>query len=949
MIFQFPALLASLVALPAIWWLLRARSPAPRTQIFPPVRLLSQLTPKHDDAATPPFWLLLLRILAAALLIVGFSGPILPGKPVPLGGSGTLLVVVDNDMMAAADWSERTTAIHAVLDAAARTNRQIILFPTAIEDRENMPPLRAISSADASRALDALRPLAWMADRHQARNGLDAIRAQGLSVGTILYFSDGVATPGKNGAATDRAFAAALQALGSVQEIRFADSSAFVLNPAPVTESPDHQTSDASGVMAKLTTIPSDAPRRIHVRAHSQDGGTLAVTDVSIPAGASSVPVSVTLPTVMRNRVDMLTIDGHPSAASTLLLDEGDRLRPVGLIATGSGDTPLVGTLFYLKRALGPTSDLHTGSVNTLLSEPLSVLIAPDGTLADPQTRAKVNEWVRQGGTLIRFAGRTLASSEDSASEAETDDDEKPKVADPAETLLPVPLMPTARQLGGAMSWGKPQSFAEFPENSPFHGLSIPKDVTVSRQVLAQPSADLTAHSWARLADGTPLVTHTALGKGEIVLFHVTPTADWSNLPLSGVFVSMLSRLIDHASGVDIPSDTVILPPVLTLDGEGTLGQPSSLARGLASSMFGSTPPSPEHPPGLYGSKAARRALNVGDTIQSLEPLSPTGAVTNPAGHRPDRRFGPDLLALGLLLLAADVIATIWLRGFSLFSSRRIGKNRAQRSMFLVMIAALSLNAAQAQDTAPTPQQTDVPGAALETRLAYVVTGTSEVDAVSREGLQGLSDYVNSRTSAVLGHPDGVRPGKDDLAYYPLLYWPITPEAKSDPAMTSALTTFMAHGGMIIIDTQGVDTTTSNSNDTAVAGDSPGSAAALKRVTEGLPIPPLTRLNDHHVLSHTFYLLHDFPGRYAGQTVWVAREGEAENDDVSPVIIGSADWAHAWAVDQNGDTRFAVLPGGDEQRRTAYRFGVNAVVYALTGNYKADQVHVPAILKRLGQ
>jgi hypothetical protein len=234
------------------------------------------------------------------------------------------------------------------------------------------------------------------------------------------------------------------------------------------------------------------------------------------------------------------------------------------------------------------------------------------------------------------------------------------------------------------------------------------------------------------------------------------------------------------------------------------------------------------------------------------------------------------------------------------------------------------------------------------------VTGDEEVDAVSREGLQGLSDYVNTRTSAVLGHPDGVRPGVDDLSYYPLLYWPITPDAKADSAVTSALIAFMAHGGMIVIDTQGVDTSARGTTDGGggaefPAGDAPGSAAALRRVTAGLPVPPLTRLNDRHVLSHTFYLLHDFPGRYAGQPVWVAREGEAENDDVSPVIVGSADWAHAWAVDRNGDTRFAVLPGGDEQRRLAYRFGVNAVIYALTGNYKADQVHVPAILKRLGQ
>jgi len=103
------------------------------------------------------------------------------------------------------------------------------------------------------------------------------------------------------------------------------------------------------------------------------------------------------------------------------------------------------------------------------------------------------------------------------------------------------------------------------------------------------------------------------------------------------------------------------------------------------------------------------------------------------------------------------------------------------------------------------------------------------------------------------------------------------------------------------------------------------------------------------VLSRTFYLLHDFPGRYDGMPVWVAQEGDSTNDGVSPVIIGSNDWAHAWAVDDGGNTPYAPVPDGAEQRVVAYRFGVNAVIYALTGNYKADQVHVPALLKRLGE
>ncbi|MDE2582484.1 MAG: DUF4159 domain-containing protein, partial [Rhodospirillales bacterium] len=128
----------------------------------------------------------------------------------------------------------------------------------------------------------------------------------------------------------------------------------------------------------------------------------------------------------------------------------------------------------------------------------------------------------------------------------------------------------------------------------------------------------------------------------------------------------------------------------------------------------------------------------------------------------------------------------------------------------------------------------------------------------------------------------------------------------------------------------------------------PGAAAALRRAARGLLIPPLTPLSIHHVLARTFFLLRTYPGRYAGP-VWVSRTAERGNDDVSPVVIGANDWAAAWAVDRDGQTPYAAVPGGEEQRVLAYRFGVNLVMYALTGNYKGDQLQLKAIMARLGQ
>jgi hypothetical protein len=135
----------------------------------------------------------------------------------------------------------------------------------------------------------------------------------------------------------------------------------------------------------------------------------------------------------------------------------------------------------------------------------------------------------------------------------------------------------------------------------------------------------------------------------------------------------------------------------------------------------------------------------------------------------------------------------------------------------------------------------------------------------------------------------------------------------------------------------------------------------LQRIAMKLDIPPLEPVPHDHVLTRTFYLLQDFPGRWANAPVWVEASPEAEavegmpfrnlNDGVTPVVIGGNDWASAWAVQDSGAPMFPVGRGiaGERQREMALRFGVNLIMYVMTGNYKSDQVHVPALLDRLGQ
>src|SRR5437763_7552257 len=117
--FGAPWILAALVVLPAIWWLLRVTPPLPRRVVFPPLRLLLGLERKEETPAHTPLWLLLLRLIAAACMIVALADPII-GTPPAIAGSGPIVLFIDNGWTAAANWDGRQALIADVLRTAQR-------------------------------------------------------------------------------------------------------------------------------------------------------------------------------------------------------------------------------------------------------------------------------------------------------------------------------------------------------------------------------------------------------------------------------------------------------------------------------------------------------------------------------------------------------------------------------------------------------------------------------------------------------------------------------------------------------------------------------------------------------------------------------------------------------------------------------------------------------------
>jgi hypothetical protein len=402
---------------------------------------------------------------------------------------------------------------------------------------------------------------------------------------------------------------------------------------------------------------------------------------------------------------------------------------------------------------------------------------------------------------------------------------------------------------------------------------------------------------------------------------------------------------------------TPTVAPSRLLDGYGVFTAPGAVARPIPIDYGGRGVF--DHPPGFYGPPEGLVAVN---TLAPRDRLAPLDLSTLTARIEPYRQGAPiDLRAAALVavlaLFAADALIVFALAGGWV----RLNWRRATTVLvFAAALAATAADRALAQAAAPKPPKPSPADdfaihATTQTRLAYVISGDKEIDNISRAGLEGLSLFLSQRTALEPGDPIAVDIAKDELAFFPMLYWPIAPDAKKPDAATLArIDAYMKQGGTILFDTR--DALTSFR---VRGGEVSPALARLREILSALDIPELEPVPADHVLTKSFYLLRDFPGRYGNGKLWVealpepSAETEARparaGDGVSPILITSNDFAGAWATGSDGQPLMPLTPGEPRQREFAFRVGVNIVMYVLTGNYKADQVHVPALLERLGQ
>ncbi len=923
--FAAPAVLLALGLLAALYFFLRVTPPRPRQEIFPPLSLLLGIKPGEAPPAKTPWPILLLRMLIGAAIVAAMAGPLWNAAKSAIQGPSALVLVIDDGWPAAPGWEKRMAFARQAVAEAARASRPVALAPTSGGGVDIAP----LDAAGAAEKLRALAPQPYQPERASVLPALQRFWRSDAKA-EVLWIADGLELGGAS------AFASALAAEAGSHAISLVTDKA---KPLAISNAENR----SEGLSVHV--LRAGASGLAHGVVKALDAKSRVIAEATYDFGAADgVDARFDIPVELRNDVASVALAEERSAGAVFLTDGRWRRRRVAIYSGDSADTaqPLLAPEYYLSRALSPFAELRQSrgaggdAIKTLLDEKPSVLILADAVAGQGENRDAEEKFLEAGGVLVRFAGTRLAAASDD--------------------LTPVKLRRGGRTLGGALSWDTPRRLAPFEKNSPFFGLAASSEVTVARQVLAEPEPGLADKTWARLADGTPLVTAARRDKGLLVLFHVTADTTWSNLPISGLFVDMLRRIVAQAGAApprgpgavdNAPGSAQTLAPFRTLNGFGVIGAPPITAMPATADFAG--PSDASHPPGLYGDADSAIAVNATSPDLSLR-LADYGALSVAAGGLeivPPLDLRPWLLGLALAGFLLDGLIQLLSNG-GLRRMRR-GAGIAAALALITLGAPVGFRASALAASSPSPA---AKAAALQSHLAYVLTGDARVDETSRAGLATLSRTLAQRTSASPGDPIGVDPAKDELSFYPLIYWPVVAsQPMPQPAAISRIAAFMHNGGTMVFDTR-------DALSERPGGPPTPEAQWLRRMLAGVDVPELEPVPRDHVVTKSFYLLEGFTGRTDSGQTWIeaAPPGDPQDravrpvrasDSVSPIIIVSNDLAAAWAADENGRPLYPLTPGGVRQREMALRGGVNLVMYALTGNYKADQVHAKDLLERL--
>lgn len=942
--FLFPWFLLSFLGLPILWRFLRHNPPKPKKEKFTYFYLLKFIK-KNDKLVEKPFIpLLLLRLFLVSLIIFSFSHPLQKPKALVLKSDNDLLFLIDNSWCEQAHWKEKIEEAYAFFNNLPK-DKKIYFIPT-IEDKKiiekNLKEPDSIKSVKNKISSLEVQPLTVNRLEIFQKIAQNFKDHQGSI--DIIYFTDGLKYQ------NDKKAFEILKKLNPKKFIiqQFSGKELYAL-----TNLTQENQSFKVTIKRYLKNLNSLKDTNLSLSALDLQGRVIAKTTAQFIRKEKETHAIFSIPLEIRNKVVAIKIDNQMNAGSIFLLGSQYKRNHIVLFSLPLHEipNPLLSPFYYLAKALEENNDLtylknasFSENISDILLQNPDIIFLDDRILADNENSRKLKNFVENGGTLVRFAGPKLAKSPEK------------------DILLPIKLRNRTRVLDSNFRMGNALSIERFSSKSPFKEMEIPKDLKIYRQILPQISSEMQERIWIFLDDGTPFLSAKKEKNGWFFFVHTSLNEKWSNLALNNFFIPFLKQLTNlTVSQSSLPSfkkgtsqntkkEKISLYPWRIINKYGDLTSANDTLP-ISDIDFDKKDPSFHHEAGLYKYKNDLYPFNLFKEKQNLESIIipeyfNAEIITNEGKSAKD--FLPFLAFLVMIFFLIDYFYNLkkefFLRGkitplFSKFIFLFL-------SFYIYNQASPMILDAKALDMV---EERNIE-AARKTHLAYIITGDEELDETSKLGLESLTEFIIQKTTISPGKVHGLDLEKDDLSFYPLIYWPINAHQKIlSKEVIEKINFYMQYGGTILFDT-GDQFEKSN----FLSQDKTTNASQnLQKILSQLNVPPLGKVTKDNVLSRSFYLMPNFPGLYSASPLWCVSDKDPEQkefleqrDEVSPLLITANNLAAAWAKLQNGEYKYPLIEDQPRQRLWAFRGGINLILYVLTGSYKSDQYHVKSLLDR---
>tara|TARA_R110002126_G_scaffold13118_2_gene56449 strand:+ start:138347 stop:141160 length:2814 start_codon:yes stop_codon:yes gene_type:complete len=917
--FITPQILWFLLLLPALWLFFKAIPPQPKPLNLPTARFLQGIETENAANDELPWWLKLLRVVLFAFIIIAAAAPYI--KPLEdLSIKGDALAIIFENSWAAAPHVEAQQDKVLSLIALAEQQKKNVIFIKTLADHEKQSRITLTTPSEARSIVERITLYPWKANHVTLTQDLKG-NAEKLKTAKTFHwlghgYDDGDLQSNIN----------YLNTLGSVSYYKPEDKDGALL----IKHALNADTKESHKII-QIDGAFSDNKKSLRVAAKDPFNNILSFVTLKDIRNNSNTDISA-----LWDAVEMQ--DGSPNYLQVGLAKHAGAIQyisaniikqRVGIAAADNTinreESPLIQSLYYLSKAVEGKAPYNISSIQSLIDWKATLIIIPENYALSTNDAGILEQWVSNGGTLLRFPPNA-------------------NIKQHGKALMPVELLDDERNIAGRLDWQEPLTLGTIPQDSPLNGIPEDKNLEIKRQILAAPALSHAAQSWALASDATPLITARNQGSGRIILIHTQAKPGWSNLPLTGFFINMLHRIIDISTGTRIAVDRntalseslegALFTPYKVINIHGELINPPSGLNAQPLKTIQSSPLSHDLWPGIYRSNNAEIIVNLGDKLQAIRTIYPQKlkAVIKPYLKERNINLLPYFIMLIMALILAEWLCIAILSGFTYRYKRKAQNLSALLLIVLFTAIFIAPHNAQAAGTDDEAQR------ANSLNLAYIKSNNLIIDSMAEKGLSYVANSLQKRTALHDVKVTGVNPAADQLAFYPVLYWPFT-EGEHSPETYAALNKYINSGGMLFIDMRNgrkISQTLYNKN------------SALIKLGNHLAVPLLSPLPEGHVLRKSYYLLSkdNIAGRYTSGDIWLdignnaddtLPEDQQDSQYVARLLIGSNDWIGLWS-DESADIY---------EREKALRFAINLIMYALTGTYKQDQVHTKAILERL--